>query len=84
MEAMDARIEARRFNMERLHRDTWGEKIQADVTHDFSQMSEDQRVAKALELIGVIKEITGPRPKPPPIVYQPEEEPDEKPGGIGS
>jgi hypothetical protein len=47
-------------------------------------MSEDERVKRASELIGVIKEIVGPKPQPPPLRYDPgptEEEPE--PGGIG-
>jgi hypothetical protein len=37
-----------------------------------------------MELIGVIKELAGPRPKPPRLVYVPEEGPAVEPSGIGS
>jgi hypothetical protein len=77
------RIEARRFHMERLHRDTWGEKVQTNLTVDYARMSEDERLEKARELLGMIREITGPRPTPGPLIYEPEEGPDEEPSGIG-
>jgi hypothetical protein len=77
------KIETMRFHMERLHRDTWGEKTQTNLTVDYARMTEEERMAKARELLGMIREITGPRPQPTPIRYEPEEGPDEEPSGIG-
>jgi hypothetical protein len=77
------RIEARQFHMSRLHPQQWGDRQQIDIEGDYALMTEDQRVAKALELIGVIKELAGPKPTPPPLVYVPEEEPEPEPSGIG-
>jgi hypothetical protein len=51
------RIEARQFHMSRLHRQTWGEKQQVNVKHDYSQMTEAERLRKAHELVGLIQEI---------------------------
>lgn len=77
------KIETMQFHMSRLHRETWGDRQQIDIKNDFSQMSEQERIRKAMELIGVIKEITGPKPEPPPLRYDPgTEEPE--PVGIGS
>ena len=79
------RIDTRRFHMERRHRDTWGEKVQADIKHDFSHMTEAQRLAKARELIGLVHEIQRGPELPPPLEYR-AEEPEEEPqttGGIG-
>jgi hypothetical protein len=79
------RIETRRFHMERRHRDTWGEKAQVDVKHDYSNMTEAERLRKAHELIGLIEEIKRGPEMPPPLEYHPEET-DEEPqptGGIG-
>ena len=64
--------------------DLRGEKLTADITTNYSLMSEDERVKRALELIGIVREITGPRPKPPALRYDPgTEEPEPKPGEIG-
>jgi len=43
--------------MERLHRGIWGEKVQADVRHDFSHMTEAGRLRKVHELIELVEEI---------------------------
>ena len=72
--------------MSRLHRDTWGEKAQVDVKHDFSHMTEAQRLAKARELIGLVHEINRGPKLPPPLEYRPEEPEDPQPtptSGIG-
>jgi hypothetical protein len=79
------RIEARQFHMSRLHRDTWGEATKVDVKHDYSQMTEAERLKKAHELVGLIHEIQRGPELPPPLEYRPEET-DEEPqptGGIG-
>ena len=73
------RIEARRFHMERLQRHTWGEKQRVDLKHDFSHLTEEERLRKVVELIGVIEEIQRGPERPPPLVYRPEEGPDEEP-----
>ena len=78
------RIQARRFHMERLHRDTWGEKISADIATNYSLISEEERIRRALELIGIAREITGPKPEPPALRYDPgTEEAEPEPTGIG-
>ena len=80
------RIEARQFHMSRLHRDTWGEKAQVDLKHDFSQMTEAQRLQQARELIGLVHEIQKGPELPPPLEYRPEEAEDPQPtptSGIG-
>jgi hypothetical protein len=79
------RIEARQFHMTRLHRETWGEKAQVDVKHDYSQMTEAERLQKAHELLGLIQEIQRGPERPPALEYRPEE-PEQDPqstGGIG-
>jgi hypothetical protein len=48
---------------------------------------EDERRRKADELIAMIRELREPLPQPPPLVYRPEEAPDDEPAtreGIGS
>jgi hypothetical protein len=78
------RIQQRQWQMSRRHPVEWGDRQQIDVKSDFSQMSEEERVKRALELIGVIREITGPRPKPPALRYDPgTEEAEPEPSGIG-
>ena len=80
------RIEARRFHMERLQRETWGEKVQHDVKTDIASMTVEERMRKAQEMIEMIAYIkAGGPPKPPPLRYDPTE-PDDEPepeGGIG-
>ena len=78
------RIEARQFHMRQLHPATWGERTQVDV-NDMSQLTVEERLRKAAELLDLVRVINGPRPKPPPLEYRPEEAPDdeEPSGGIG-
>jgi len=79
------RIEARQFHMSRLHVQTWGEKQTIDIKSDWALLSEDERKRKADELITMIRELKEPPMQPPPLVYRPEEAPDEpEPVGIGS
>jgi hypothetical protein len=76
------RIEARQFHMSRLH-PQWGEK-QIDVKNDWALLTEEQRRRKADELIAMIREMREPPMQPPPLVYRPEEAPDEPvTGGFG-
>jgi len=79
------RIEARRFHMERLHRYVWGEKVQTETHVNFNLLSKEELMQKARELIGMIEFINAPPPKAPPLVYWPEEAPDDNndPGAIG-
>ena len=75
------RVEARRFHMERLHRETWGEKAEADLKHDYSTLTEEERLKKAHDLI---REIPRGPEMPPPLEYRPEENDEEpQPSGIG-
>ena len=79
------RIEARQFHMSRLHVQTWGEKQTIDIKSDWALLSEDERRRKADELIAMIRELKEPPMQPPPLVYRPEEAPEEpEPVGIGS
>jgi hypothetical protein len=81
------RIEARQFHMSRLHPQQWGEKQQIDIKNDWALLSEEERGRKADELIAMIRELREPPMQPPPLVYRPEEAPDDEPaatGGIGS
>ena len=78
------RIEARQFHMSRLHRQTWGEAAKIDIKHDYSQMTEAERLRKAHELVGLIHEIQRGPELPPPLEYRPEESDEEpQPSGIG-
>ena len=70
------RIEARQFHMRQLHPATWGERTQVDV-NDMSQLSVEERLRKAAELLDLVKAINGPRPTPPPLEYRPEEPEDD-------
>jgi hypothetical protein len=79
------RIEARQFHMSRLHVQQWGEKQAIDIKSNWALLSEDERRRKADELIQIIRELREPPTQPPPLVYRPEETPDERePSGIGS
>jgi hypothetical protein len=79
------RIETRQFHMSRLHVQTWGEKQTIDIKSDWALLSEDERKRKADELIAMIRELREPPMQPPPLVYRPEEAPEEpKLGGLGS
>jgi hypothetical protein len=81
------RIETRQFHMSRLHVQTWGEKQTIDIKSDWALLSEDERKRKADELIAMIRELREPPMQPPPLVYRPEEAPDEEisnTGGFGS
>jgi hypothetical protein len=78
------RIEARQFHISRLHPQQWGEKQTIDIKSDWALLSEDERRRKADELIQMIRELREPPMQPPPLVYRPEEAPDEPgPGGSG-
>jgi hypothetical protein len=81
------RIEARRFHMERLQRHTWGEKQRVDLKHDFSHLTEAERLKKAHELVGLVQEIQRGPERPPALEYRVEEDDEPKPvvrgGGIG-
>jgi len=55
----------------------WGEHRQIDAESDWELMSEEERMRKAEELIQMIEEMKQPRIMPPPLVYRPEEPPDE-------
>ena len=78
------RIETRQFHMRQLHPTTWGERTRVDV-NDMTQLTVEERLRKAAELLDLVKAITGPRPQPPALEYRPEEPEDEEPpsGGIG-
>ena len=70
------RIETRQFHMRQLHPQTWGERTQVDV-NDMTQLTVEERLRKAAELLDLVKAITGPRPQPPPLEYRPEEPEDD-------
>jgi hypothetical protein len=61
---------------------TWGEKQTIDIKSDWALLTEEERRRKADELIAMIQELREPPMQPPPLVYRPEEAPDEPdPGG---
>jgi hypothetical protein len=75
------RIEARQFHMSRLPVQTWGEKQTIDIKSDWALLTEEERRRKADELIAMIRELREPPMQPPPLVYRPEEAPDEPESG---
>jgi hypothetical protein len=78
------RIETRQWQMSRRHPQEWGDRQQLDLKHDYSQMSEAERLKKAHELVGLIHEIQRGPELPPPLEYRPEEPEEEpQPSGIG-
>jgi hypothetical protein len=77
------RVEERHWQVARLDPRLWGDRQLVDLKTDYSLMTEEERMQKARELLGMIREITGPRPQPTLLVYEPEEGPDEEPSGIG-
>jgi hypothetical protein len=78
------RIETRQWQMARRHPQEWGDRQQIDVRNDWALLTEEERRRKADELIAMIRELREPPMQPPPLVYRPEEAPDEpQPGGAG-
>jgi terminase small subunit-like protein len=79
------RIEARRFHLERLHRETWGDKQQIDVKTDMTRLTPEERQRKADEVLEMLRALAAGPPKPPPLIYDPTEGDDEPEpeGGIG-
>ena len=79
------RIETRQWQMARRHPQEWGDRQQIDVKNDMTQLTVEERMRKAAELLDLVRAIAGPRPTPPPLEYRPEEPEDEEPpsGGIG-
>jgi hypothetical protein len=80
------RIAARQFHMSRLQRETWGDKQQIDVKTDMTRLTPEERQRKADEVIEMLQALAAGPPKPPPLVYDPREAPDDEPepgGGIG-
>jgi hypothetical protein len=78
------RVEERHWQMARLDPRLWGDKQQVDLKHDYSQMTEAERLKKAYELIGLIEEIKRGPEMPPPLEYRWEEADEEpQPPGIG-
>jgi hypothetical protein len=79
------RIETRQWQMARRHPQEWGDRQQIEVKNDWALLTEEERRRKADELIAMIRELRAPPMQPPPLVYRPEEAPDEPgAGGIGS
>jgi hypothetical protein len=71
--------------MARRHPQEWGDRQQIEVKNDWALLTEEERRRKADELIAMIRELRAPPMQPPPLVYRPEEAPDEPgAGGIGS
>ena len=80
------RIEARQWQMARLHPQQWGDRQRIDIKNDWSLLSAEERERKARELIAMIEEIRNPPPGPPPLVYrwqEPDEDDDQQQRGIG-
>ena len=73
--------------MSRLHPQQWGEKQTFEVKNDWNLLTPDERRRKAEELVAMIRELREPPMQLPPLVYMPEEAPDDEPSataGIGS
>jgi terminase small subunit-like protein len=51
------RIEARQWVMARLDPRLWGDRQQIDVKADWMQLSEEERVRKAMNLLGMVREV---------------------------
>jgi hypothetical protein len=66
------------FILKSRRRGIWGEHREVDVKNDYELMSEEQRLRKAHELVEIMRYLSEPPPKPRPLVYRPEEEPDER------
>jgi hypothetical protein len=78
-------IETRQWQMSRRHPMEWGDKQQVDLKHDYSHLTEEERLKKAYELVDLIREIQRGPEMSRPLEYRPEET-DEEPqptGGIG-
>ena len=81
------RIKARQFHISRLHPRQWGDKQTVDIKNDWNLLTEEERRRKADELIAMIRELRQPPMQPAPLIYRPEEPPEDEPsntGGIGS
>jgi hypothetical protein len=65
------RIETRQWQMSRRHPVEWGDKQQVDLKHDYTHLTEAERLKKAYELIGLIEEIKRGPEMPPPLEYRP-------------
>lgn len=70
------RIETRQWNISRLNPQQWGDRQQIDLKADWVRLSEEERVRKAMRLLGMVREVVerekrlqieGPRP----ITYDP-------------
>ena len=70
------RIDARKWQMARLDPRLWGDRQQVDLKTDYSLLTEEERLKKAHELIGLIQEIQRGPELPPPLEYRPEEDGD--------
>jgi hypothetical protein len=75
------RIETRQWQMARRHPQERGDRQQIDVRNDWALLTEEERRRKADELIAMIRELREPPMQPPPLVYRPEEAPDEPESG---
>jgi hypothetical protein len=74
-------MEDRQWVMAQLLPQQWGEKQTIDIKNDWALLSEEERRRKADELIAMIQELREPPMQPPPLVYRPEEAPDEPEAG---
>ena len=45
--------------------------------NDMSQLTVEERLRKAAELLDLVRVINGPRPQPPPLEYRPQEPEDD-------
>ena len=77
------KIETRQWQMARRHPQEWGDRQQVDVRNDMAALTVEERMRKAAELLDLVRAITGPRPEPPPLVYRPEEAPDDDSVEVG-
>src|ERR1041384_329443 len=51
------RVDARQWQMVRLDPRLRGERQQIEMKHDWSNLTEEERVRRALQLLGIVREV---------------------------
>jgi terminase small subunit-like protein len=67
------KIASRQWLIARQMPQQWGDRQEVDVNHDWSHLPEEERVRKALELLGVVREVVNRDTSPRPILYNSED-----------
>jgi len=65
------KIESRQWLMARQMPQQWGDRQQIDMKDDWSQLTEEERVRKALALLGIVREVVDRDTNPRPIGHDP-------------